>query len=138
MAIIRVILGGCGIKYTDANGNARHVLKTPEDGPFECDDKHAESLVRMGMAEYVLLDDGQDNSDEEPENQTGHLEPAELELMTIAQLKKLAGEMGVDVSDCKVKADYVAALAAVEVEFEEVDVVEESDELPELEVADPE
>ena len=135
MAIIRVILGGCGIKYTDPNGNARHVLKTPEDGPFECDDKHAESLVRMGMAEYV---GGQVEPAEGPENQTGHLEPAELELMTIAQLKKLAGEMDLDVSDCRVKADYVAAIAAVEVEFEEVEVVEESDELPELDVADPE
>lgn len=34
MVKIRVTCGGCGIEYTDEHGNARHALKTAEDGPF--------------------------------------------------------------------------------------------------------
>lgn len=55
MATIRVKCGGCGIKYTDANGKARHALKTPESGAFECDDAQADRLVGLGVAEYVGL-----------------------------------------------------------------------------------
>lgn len=55
MATIRVKCGGCGIEYQDANGNKRHALKTPESGPFECDDAQAERLVGLGVAEYVGL-----------------------------------------------------------------------------------
>lgn len=148
MAIIKVILGGVGVKYTDARGHVRHVLKTSEDKPFECDDRLAESYVRQGVAEYVVephVEDAQNDqqSDLDPagdsEKKTGHLDPAELELMTVENLKKLAADIDIDVSACKKKADYVAAIAAVEVEFEEAAILDDSDdELPDLNVVDPE
>ncbi len=148
MAIIKVILGGVGVKYTDAHGHVRHVLKTSEDKPFECDDRLAESYVRQGVAEYVALpqaDEAQNNQQDDldpagdSEKKIGHLDPAELETMTVENLKKLAADMDLDVSACKKKADYVAAIAAVEVEFEEVDTLDDSDdELPDLSAADPE
>ena len=53
MKKIKVTRGGCGIAYTDKNGTARHALKTAESGPFECDDKQADRLVRLGVAVYV-------------------------------------------------------------------------------------
>ena len=148
MAVIKVILGGCGIKYTDPNGNARHVLKTPEDGPFECDDKHAESLVRMGRAEYVgkcimadsIIVPGTDSEGDDQKDAgvlTGHMDPEELAEWDYNDLKKLAADMGVKPEGQK-KADYIAAICAVEVEIEEAAIVDDSDELPDLEVADPE
>lgn len=147
MAVIRVTLGGIGVKYMDAHGHTRYVLKTREDKPFECDDKLAESYVRQGVAEYVVQpqienaqqDDADDlNSAGDSRKMTGHLDPAELELWKVENLKKLAADMGIDVSACKKKADYVAAITAVEVEFEEAAVLDDDDELPDLSAADPE
>lgn len=148
MAIIKVTLGGCGISIKDANGNMRHVLKTPEDGPFECDDKHAESLVKLGRAEYVgkriLAEsifvpgtDSESDKQEESGNLTGHMDAAELETWDYNDLKKLAADMGVKPEGQK-KADYIAAIVAVEVEIEEAAIVEDDDELPDLSAADPE
>lgn len=165
MVKIRVKYGGCGICYTDEHGVARHALKTPESGPFDCDEAKAAQLVGMGMAEYVgtveaVEEDpapqnegqqvepdaqqeasGEQDEDpgepaQEPEKATGHLDEAQLNDMTIKQLKALAADMGVDVSDCDRKADYVAALAAVEVEIDDVD--DPDNELPDLTAADPE
>lgn len=143
MATIKVKFGGCGIKYTDANGNARHALKTPEHGPFECDDAQADRLVGLGVAEYVaaegvaLADEQQGTG--EGEKLTGHLDAAQLETMTNEQLKRLAADMGVDVTGCKKKADYIEAIVAVEVEVEAADIVDDPDnDLPELGAADPE
>lgn len=163
MAKIRVTRGGCGIEYTDANGTARFALKTPENGPFECDDAQAARLVELGVAVYcdelgwreVAKDPApqtdeqqQEQTDEqqqeqaddtqEPEKHVGHLAADQLETMTNEQLKALAADMGVDVTGCKKKADYIAAIVAVEVELgDEVDP-DEDDELPELSAADPE
>lgn len=47
---------------------------------------------------------------------TGHLDPAQLNEMTKAQLLKLAGELGLDVSAAKTKADLVALIGAAEVQ----------------------
>lgn len=122
MKKIRVTRGGCGICYTDANGVKRHALKTPENGAFECGDEQADRLVRLGVAAYV-------GSAEKPAQQAD----ANLEGWSYNELKKLAAEMGVEVKGNK-KADYIAAIAA-----EEVEAGAEDDELPpDLDVADPE
>lgn len=143
MKKIKVIKGGCGIKYTDAHGNARHMLKTTEHDPFECDDAQADRLVSLGVAKYVgaaapaaptQQAEGEGEGSQETETITGHLDAAQLETMTNEQLKNLAGDLGVDVTGCKKKADFVAAIMAVEVEAE----ADGDDELPELDAADPE
>ena len=134
MAIIRVILGGVGVKYTDDRGNSRHVLKTPEDKPFECDDRLAERYVLQGVAEYVVKEAV--GIVPEPGKRVGHLEPAELELMDYNDLKRLAADIGVKPEGQK-KADYIAAIAAAEVVIDD-DAIIEDDELPDLNVADPE
>ena len=142
MARIKVTLGGCGVNIKDAHGKSRYVLKTPADGPFEVDDAQATYLVGQHVAKYVpepqeavpVVPSG------DPEPKTGHLDPEQLETMTIEQLKNLAGDIGLDVTGCKEKADFVAAIAAVEVELgDEVDPDDEDgDELPDLNAADPE
>lgn len=162
MAKIKVKYGGCGVKYKDGNGVERHALKTPEHGPFECDDAQAARLVALGVAEYVgtvkAVDEApapqpegqqvepegdQDPGEpaQEPEKNMGHLSAEDLESWDYNELKKLAADMGV-VPNGKKKSDYIAAIVAVEVELgPEVDPDEVDDpdnDLPELTAADPE
>ena len=151
MTVIRVTCGGCGIKYTDAHGNARHTLKTPEDGPVECEIKQAKRLVSLGVAELVSpwtipegdaaqsdeQQDGQTGGDQEVEKAIGHFDAAELEKWDYNDLKALAADMGVE-PEGKKKSDYIAAIVAANVEIDDEDAGEGDDELPELNAADPE
>lgn len=50
---IRMLAGGAGIIYKDAEGRCRHELKTVADGVFECDDEQALRLVDLNVAEMV-------------------------------------------------------------------------------------
>lgn len=132
---IKIKSGGCGVKYTDGNGVERYALKTPKDGAFLCEIEQAKRLVALGVAEYVA-DEKCDTETKEGVGvaETGHLDAEQLESMDFNDLKKLAKDMGVTPAGKK-KADYIAALVAVEVEAgEEVD----GDELPDLDAADPE
>lgn len=47
---------------------------------------------------------------------TGHLDKGQLDGMKLADFKKLAEDMGIDTKGLKSKADFVAAIAAEEVE----------------------
>lgn len=134
MRRIRVTVGTVG--YYDAKH--AHKRMTAADGPFECEDTQAEHFVSAGVAEYV---GGVIEADEADDQEvTGHLAKSQLEEMTIQQLQNLAGDLGVDVTGCKKKAEYVDAIAAAEVtaggavDDEDAD----GDELPDLNAADPE
>lgn len=134
--MIKIKYGGCGIKYTDGNGVERHALKTPEDGVFECEIEQAKRLVALGVAEFEA-DAKNTGKAQEGDKLAGHLDAEQLEAMNFNDLKKLAKDMGVTPAG-KTKADYIAALAAVEVEADAEDVVEDPDDLPDLDAADPE
>lgn len=54
--------------------------------------------------------------DESEKMLTGHLDPEQLSEMTKADLADLAGEMGLDVSSARTKADLVTMIAAEEVQ----------------------
>ena len=134
MRRIRVTVGTVG--YYDAKH--AHKRMTAADGPFECEDTQAEHYVSAGVAEYV---GGVIEADEADDQEvTGHLAKSQLEEMTIQQLQNLAGDLGVDVTGCKKKAEYVDAIAAAEVtaggavDDEDAD----GDDLPDLNAADPE
>ena len=134
MRKIRVTVGTVGYYY------AKHAHKrmTAADGPFECEDTQAEHFVSAGVAEYV---GGVIEADEADEQEvTGHLAKSQLEEMTIQQLQNLAGDLGVDVTGCKKKADYVDAIAAAEVNAGGMadDEDTDGDALPDLNAADPE
>lgn len=134
MRKIRVTVGTVG--YYDAKH--AHKRMTAADGPFECEDTQAEHFVSAGVAEYV---GGVIKADEADDQEvTGHLAKSQLEEMTIQQLQNLAGDLGVDVTGCKKKADYVDAIAAAEVTAGGVvdDEDTDGDDLPDLNAADPE
>lgn len=134
MRSIRVTVGTVG--YYDAKH--AHKRMTAADGPFECEDTQAEHFVSAGVAEYV---GGVIEADEADDQEvTGHLAKSQLEEMTIQQLQNLAGDLGVDVTGCKKKAEYVDAIAAVEVTAGGVvdDEDADGDDLPDLNAADPE
>lgn len=134
MKKIRVTVGTVG--YYDAKH--AHKRMTAADGPFECKDTQAEHFVSAGVAEYV---GGAIEVDEANEQEvTGHLAKSQLEEMTIQQLQNLAGDLGVDVTGCKKKADYVDAIAAAEVNAGGMvdDEDTDGDDLPDLNAADPE
>jgi len=131
MRRIRVTVGTVG--YYDAKH--AHKRMTAADGPFECEDTQAEHFVSAGVAEYV---GGVIEADDQ--EVTGHLAKSQLEEMTIQQLQNLAGDLGVDVTGCKKKADYVDAIAAAEVNAGGMvdDEDTDGDALPDLNAADPE
>ena len=134
MRKIRVTVGTVG--YYDAKH--AHKRKTAADGPFECEDAQAEHFVSAGVAEYI---GGVIKADEADDQEvTGHLAKNQLEEMTIQQLQNLAGDLGVDVTGCKKKADYVDAIAATEVNAGGMvdDEGTDGDDLPDLNAADPE
>lgn len=134
MRKIRVTVGTVG--YYDAKH--AHKRMTAADGPFECEDTQAEHFVSAGVAEYV---GGAIEADEADEQEvTGHLAKSQLEEMTIRQLQNLAGDLGIDVTGCKKKADYVDAIAAAEVNAGGMvdDEATDGDDLPDLNAADPE
>ena len=134
MRKIRVTVRTVG--YYDAKH--AHKRMTAADGPFECEDTQAEHFVSAGVAEYV---GGVIEADEADEQEvTGHLAKSQLEEMTIQQLQNLAGDLGVDVTGCKKKADYVDAIAAAEVNAGGMvdDENTDGDDLPDLNAADPE
>lgn len=134
MRKIRVTVGTVG--YYDAKH--AHKRMTAADGPFECEDTQAEHFVSAGVAEYV---GGVIEADEADEQEvTGHLAKSQLEEMTIQQLQNLAGDLGVDVTGCKKKADYVDAIEAAEVNAGGMvdDEDTDGDALPDLNAADPE
>lgn len=134
MRKIRVTVGTVG--YYDAKH--AHKRMTAADGPFECEDTQAEHFVSAGVAEYVGSAIEADEADEQ--EVTGHLAKSQLEEMTIQQLQNLAGDLGVDVTGCKKKADYVDAIAATEVNAGGMvdDEDTDGDDLPDLNAADPE
>jgi hypothetical protein len=134
MRKIRVTVGTVG--YYDAKH--AHKRMTAADGPFECEDTQAEHFVSAGVAEYI---GGVIKADEADDQEvTGHLAKNQLEEMTIQQLQNLAGDLGVDVTGCKKKADYVDAIAAAEVNAGGMvdDEDTDGDALPDLNAADPE
>ena len=134
MRKIRVTVGTVG--YYDAKH--AHKRMTAADGPFECEDTQAEHFVSAGVAEYVGVAIEADEVDKQ--EVTGHLAKSQLEEMTIQQLQNLAGDLGVDVTGCKKKADYVDAIAAAEVNAGGMvdDEDTDGDDLPDLNAADPE
>lgn len=134
MRKIRVTVGTVG--YYDAKH--AHKRMTAADGPFECEDTQAEHFVSAGVAEYVGGAIEVDEADEQ--EVTGHLAKSQLEEMTIQQLQNLAGDLGIDVTGCKKKADYVDAIAAEEVNAGGMvdDEATDGDDLPDLNAADPE
>lgn len=151
MKKIQVTCGGCGIEYKDEHGNTRHVLKTSEDGPFECQDSEASRLVALGVAEYVEKPcqrkeregvEAEGHLPKEPpvsgplEGEeaaicVGEMDEAKLRAMKVKALEQLARSMKLDTGKCSKKDDYISLIVSVGMNEEE------DEEPPVLGGADP-
>lgn len=78
---------------------------------FVEDKATADAAVATGYFKLLAAE----KTAEETPAQTAHLDPEQFEEMKVDDLKQLAADMGVDTKGFKKKADYVAAIAAVEV-----------------------
>ena len=142
MAKVKIVNGAYGYKPA---GAVSVKAITAESGPIEVSNAEAERLVRLGVAVIVdapaevapecpavpvatapPADDGCEGCTDIPEEENGAegqetacLDAEQLKTMTNAQLRELAEDMGLDVSVCKVKADYIDLIAAEEVEIDE-------------------
>lgn len=135
--LIRIINGTFGHREKDEDGNYSVFVqpKTSQDPPFEVDPDVAERLIAGGIAvEYVpsavatALQDAEDSGEgknlsdgEKPVEGTegANLDPDQLQGMTVAELKRLADDMGLDASDCKKKEDYIVLISAEDVYAED-------------------
>lgn len=98
-----------GLSYS--NGKVTATKQRPD---VFVDDKAAAD-VALSSGYFKLV--GQQETPEFPPagEVLGHLDREQLESMTVPDLKKLAGEMGVDIKGLKDKAAIIDAIVAVEV-----------------------
>ena len=143
MKTIKMIFGSYGLP------DGKYGVKLIDCGQTcEVDDAEAERLVALGVAAVVVA------TPQEPQAETGtgentpaletpqeplsgSLDPEQLATMTVANLKKLAEDLGLDTAKCRVKADYVALISAEEFpvdpeDDEDEDVVDDGDTPPDL------
>lgn len=98
-----------GLSYYGMGGALKATRKQPD---VHIEDKAtADAAVASGFFKLA----GEDTVFPPAGEVLGHLDPEQLDSMTIPELKKLAGEMGVDIKGLKDKAAIIAAIVAVEV-----------------------
>ena len=98
-----------GLSYS--NGKVTATKRNP--GVFLDDKATADALLASG---YFKLISGPEAPDFPPPGEVlGHLDPEQLDSMTIPELKKLAEDMGVDIKGLKAKGDIIAAIVAAQV-----------------------
>lgn len=88
------------VATSEENGDGGDQGETPPDGDGGAEGAESGDTGEGGTLDIV----------------DGHFTVESLMEMTRANMEKLAGDLGVDVSKCKNKSDVAAALAAVEVE----------------------
>ena len=99
-----------GLSYYGMDGALKATRKQPD--VLTEDKAIADAAVASGF--FKLVGEGEAPGFPPPGEVLGHLDPAQLESMTIPELKKLAEDMGVDIKGLKAKADIIAAIVAVE------------------------
>lgn len=99
------------IKALSYTGLVSATQKNPDT--FTEDKAIADDAVASGY--FTLVEDGAEDEQGQQEAKY-HLDKAQLDEMKFDDLKKLAADMGIDITGIKKKADLVDAIAAVEVE----------------------
>lgn len=100
-----------GLSYYGMDGALKATRKQPD--VLTEDKAIADAAVASGF--FKLVGEGEAPGFPPPGEVLGHLDPAQLESMTIPDPKKLAGEMGVDIKGLKAKGDIIAAIVAAQV-----------------------
>lgn len=123
---------------------------TASDGPFSIDPKGEEYLVSRGVAVYcdaaastlpAAPDEGTETSAStgQPENAaegektaSARLDPEQLKTMKNLQLKKLAKDMGIDVTGLRTSAELIEAITSVDVEIDADEDTDDAEDAPDL------
>lgn len=126
--LIKMTNGSFGYREKTPEGYSLHVVgKTRLDPPFEVDEEVGNDLIARGVAVRV---DGPQEAPAQAAPPEGMIEATmdggQFEDMTVAELKKLAVEMGLDVSGIRKKADLIDLITS------EIVYVDEEDGPPEL------
>lgn len=125
--IVEILCGGYGCPTKTGVHTVAHSERC------EVSDAEAARLVGLGVAKYVFsaptapetapadvpaTAEGNDTPDEEASqggSETATLAPDQLRSMTVANLKKLAADMGIDTKQLKTKDALIEAICAEEV-----------------------
>lgn len=131
MRRINIVVGTYGYRKNDTSPVE---LINSASGPIEVTDEEADRLIGLGIAK------GADEVVEEPAEETGHLDAESLKEYDLAELKDLAGKMGIKFKGRISKADLIKLISDEEVKYPVEDDMEDADneEPPVLDAADPE
>lgn len=131
MRRINIVVGTYGYRKNDTSPVE---LINSASGPIEVTDEEADRLIGLGIAKEA------DEVVEEPVEETGHLDAESLEEYDIAELKDLAGKMGIKFKGRISKADLIKLISEEEVKYPVEDDMEDADneEPPVLDATDPE
>ncbi len=100
-----------GLSYCNASGTVKATRNKPD---IYIEDKAtADAAVASGF--FSLIREVDAPTFPPAGEIVGHLDREQLESMTVPDLKKLSGDMGVDIKGLKDKAAIIEAIAAVEV-----------------------
>lgn len=118
-----------GVYGHHVNGRVKPVRSG--EPPIELEDKEADRLVAIGVAEFITEEtdnntedfDEKEEIDGEEEVIKTHLDRVQLETMKLDDLKKLASDMGIDVKNLK-KAEIIDLVVQIEVEVDAKDVTD--------------
>ena len=100
-----------GLSYYGMGGALKATRQQPD--VLTEDKAIADAAVASGF--FKLVGEGEAPGFPPPGEVLGHLDPKQLEELTIPDLKKLAGEIGADIKGLKDKAAIITAIVAVEV-----------------------
>lgn len=133
MKTIKIILGTYGYMK---NGTPPVDLIDKNSEPIEVSDEEAARLIGLGVAKAAKKEVAETPAKAE-ETATGHLDAESLEEYTVAELKDLAGKLGLEFKARATKDELIKLITATEVEYP---VAEEADteEPPVLSAVDPE
>lgn len=119
MKRVRIISGLYGYRPKEA----KRPQPAPAGSVVEVPDGEAVRLAAIGVGAIVEDQSGEaaaagagmdTHSQEEPAEggETGCLDPARLEGLTVSQLRELAGDMGIDTGKLRTKPELLRAIAA--------------------------
>ena len=151
MTTVKILCGGYGLRVVSLMGVSTRLVTMGET--CEVDREEAERLAFLGLAEIVgeeavatpadgaeapgtsgdmPYEDGAQSGD-----MTATLDPDQLDTLTVAQLRTLAADMGLDASGCKRKAELVKLISAAPVAPGPDEAVEDGETPPALNAEAP-
>lgn len=133
MKTVKILCGGYGLKVPAETGIRTKLILRGE--VCELPDGEAAELIAANMAVPVVATPQEsaditgtgENTPAPKTPQEGVLDPDQLKTMTVAQLKQLAEDMGLDTAACKKKAELIERITAESVIIEKEEQPEEDE-----------